>query len=60
MKENEDIETMYSRFQTLVSGLQVLSKSYTVPAHFKKILRSLHARFRQVELGESDKLFQES
>jgi hypothetical protein len=46
MKENEDIETMYSRFQTLVSDLQVLSKSYTVPDHFKKILRSLRARFR--------------
>jgi hypothetical protein len=24
MKEDEDIETMFARFQTLVSGLQVL------------------------------------
>ena len=28
MKEDESIETMYSRFQTLVSGLQILKKSY--------------------------------
>jgi len=28
MKEDEDIETMYSRFQTLVSRLQILKKSY--------------------------------
>jgi len=46
MKENEDIETMYSRFQTLVSDPQVLSKRYIVLDHFKKILRSLRARFR--------------
>ncbi|WJX51982.1 hypothetical protein P8452_38134 [Trifolium repens] len=30
MKDGEDIETMFSRFQILVSGLQVLDKSYTV------------------------------
>jgi hypothetical protein len=46
MKDDEDIETMFSRFQTLVSGLQVLKKSYTVPDHVKKILRSLPARWR--------------
>jgi hypothetical protein len=28
MKDGEDIETMFSRFQILVSGLQVLDKSY--------------------------------
>lgn len=38
MKEDEDIETMFSRFQVLVSGLQVLSKSYTTFDHVKKIL----------------------
>ena len=27
MKEDESIETMYSRFQTLVSGLQILKKN---------------------------------
>ncbi|KAK2409241.1 hypothetical protein QL285_044683 [Trifolium repens] len=30
MKDGEDIETMFSRFQILVSCLQVLDKSYTV------------------------------
>jgi len=46
MKDDEDIETMYSRFQTLVPGLQVLKKSYAAPDHVKKILRSLLARCR--------------
>jgi hypothetical protein len=46
MKDDEDIETPFSRFQTLVSGLQVLRKSYTAPDHVKKILKSLPARFR--------------
>jgi hypothetical protein len=39
MKEDEDIETMYSRFQTLV-------KSYTASDHVKKILRSLPSKWR--------------
>jgi hypothetical protein len=46
MKEDEDIETMFSRFQTLVSGLQVLKKSYTSSNHVKRILRSLPAKWR--------------
>ncbi|MCH82351.1 serine/threonine protein kinase SRPK1, partial [Trifolium medium] len=46
MKEDEDIETMFVRFQTLVSGLQVLKKSYTVPDHVRKILRSLPPKWR--------------
>lgn len=41
MKEDEDIETMFSRFQILVSGLHVVNKSYTMFDHDKKILRSL-------------------
>ncbi|AES87194.1 hypothetical protein MTR_4g022650 [Medicago truncatula] len=41
MKKDEDIEIMYSRFQTPVSGLQVLKKSYAAPEHVKRILRSL-------------------
>lgn len=45
MKEDEDNKTMSSRFQTLVSGLQVLTKSYTTPDHVKKILRSLSAKW---------------
>jgi len=46
MKEYEDIETMYSRFQTLVCGLHVLKKNYYVHDHVMKILRSLPARIR--------------
>ena len=46
MKEDEDIEAMYLRFQTIVSGLQILKKSYVVDDHVKKILKNLHARWR--------------
>ena len=45
MKEDESIEQMYSRFQTLVSGLQILKKSYVPSDHVSKILRSLPARW---------------
>jgi hypothetical protein len=46
MKEDEDIETMYLRFQTLVSGLQILKKIYVASDHVKKILRSLPGKWR--------------
>jgi len=46
MKEDESIEQMYSRFQTLVAGLQILKKSYGAFDHVSKILRSLLARWR--------------
>jgi len=46
MKDGKDIETMLSRFQTLVFGLKVLNKSYTTLGHIKSILRSLHVRLR--------------
>jgi len=46
MKDDETIEEMYSRFQTLVSGLQILKKSYVASNHVSKILRSLPARWR--------------
>jgi len=46
MKEDESIETMYSRFQTLVSGLQILKKSYVASDHVNKILRSLPVKWR--------------
>ena len=46
MKEDESIETMYSRFQTLVSGLQILKKSYVASDHVNKIPRSLPAKWR--------------
>jgi len=50
MKDDEDIETMYSRFQTLVSRLQILKKSYIDVDHVKKILRSLLAKWRLKEI----------
>lgn len=46
IKEDEDIETMFSRFQVMVFGLQVMNKSYTTFDHVKKILRSLPAKYR--------------
>jgi len=46
MKDDESIEEMYSRFQTLVSGLQILKKRYVASDHVRKILRSLPARWR--------------
>jgi hypothetical protein len=45
MKDGEDIETMFARFQILVFGLQVLKKSYIVADHIK-ILRSLTPKWR--------------
>ena len=44
MKDDESIEEMCLRFQTLVSGLQMLKKIYVASDHVTKILRSLHAR----------------
>jgi len=46
MKDDESIEQMYSRFQTLVSGLHILKKSYVASDHVSKIRRSLPARWR--------------
>src|SRR4030043_843765 len=46
MSEDETIDVMFSRFQILVSGLQVLKKSYTIADHVKKILMSLPAKWR--------------
>jgi len=46
MKNDETIEAMYSRFQTLVSRLQILKKSYVASDHVSKILRSLPPRWR--------------
>lgn len=56
MKEDEDIETMFSTLQVLVSDLQVLNKSYTILDHVKKILRRLPARYRpKVTIFQEDK-----
>lgn len=46
MKEDEKIETIFSRFQVLVSGFQILNKSYTLFDHVKKILMSLSVIYR--------------
>ena len=46
MKVDESIGTMYARFQTLVSGLQILKKSYVVSDHVNKIMRSLPVKWR--------------
>jgi len=46
MKDDESIEEMYLRFQTIVSRLQILKKSYVASDHLSKILRSLPARWR--------------
>ncbi|MCI19195.1 aspartyl-tRNA synthetase, partial [Trifolium medium] len=46
MEEDEDIETMFSMFQTLISGLKVLKKSYTTYDHVGKIMRNLPQQWR--------------
>jgi len=58
MNEDEDIETIFSRFQTFVFGLEVEKESYTSPDHVKKILRCLPARFRPkvTAIKEANKL----
>ena len=45
MEENESIEAMFSRFQTLTTGLRVLDKGYTKADHVKKIIKSLPRRW---------------
>ena len=56
MKDDESIEAMYSRFQTLVSRHQILKKSYVASDHVNKILRSLPARWRpKVTVIDEDK-----
>jgi len=46
MKEDETIEAIYLRFQTLVYGLQILKKSYVASDHVSNIMRRLPARWR--------------
>src|SRR3954467_10585382 len=45
MEDDESIEAMFSRFQTLIAGLRVLNKGYTKADHVKKIIRSLQRRW---------------
>lgn len=49
MEEYGDIENMFSRFQTLVFGLKVLNKSYTIVDQFKNIMRSLMATWDDLD-----------
>lgn len=44
MDDNETIENMFSRFQTLFEGLKVLDKVYSTADHVRKIIRSLPKR----------------
>jgi len=46
INDGESIETMFSRFQTLVIGLHILKKSYSYVDHVNKILRILSAKWR--------------
>src|SRR3954466_7944516 len=45
MEEDENIEAMFSCFQTLIAGLRALDKGYTKVDHLKKIIRSLPRRW---------------
>jgi hypothetical protein len=51
MKEDEDIETMFSKFQVLVSGMQVLDKSYSTK-------RIMITRFIEVYKSSGDSRLQ--
>lgn len=46
MKDEEIIENMLSRFQTLVAGLKILDKGYSTGDHVKKIIKSLPKHWR--------------
>ena len=46
MEDDENVEVMFSRFQTLVAGLRVLNKGYSTADHVKKIIRSLPSKWR--------------
>jgi hypothetical protein len=46
MEEDENIEEIFSRFQTLVVGLRVLNKGYTTADHVKKMIRSPLKKWR--------------
>ncbi|XP_058776384.1 uncharacterized protein LOC131650702 [Vicia villosa] len=46
MKDDEYVETIFSRFQMIVAGLKVLDKGYSISYHIKKIIRSLPKKWR--------------
>ena len=45
MEDDEFVETMFSRFQTLVEGLKVLNKGYSTADYIKKIIISLPVKW---------------
>src|SRR4051812_24619530 len=45
-EEDETIDDILLRFQTLVVGLKVLNKGYTMADHVKKIVKSLPKKWR--------------
>ncbi|KAJ8769823.1 hypothetical protein K2173_008230 [Erythroxylum novogranatense] len=46
MKEEESIDQMFGRLQTIVNGLKALGRMYNNQDHVRKILRSLPKRWR--------------
>ncbi|KAJ8760620.1 hypothetical protein K2173_015287 [Erythroxylum novogranatense] len=63
MEDEESIDQMFGRFQTIVNGLKALGRTYNNQDHVRKILRSLPKRWRpkvtlqihEVELNAEDK-----
>nr|KYP43265.1 hypothetical protein KK1_035293 [Cajanus cajan] len=46
MEENESIQTMYGRFQTIVTEISFLGRTYDNFDHIDKLLRSLPRKWR--------------
>ncbi|XP_073219668.1 uncharacterized protein [Cicer arietinum] len=46
LMEDEVIEMMFSRFQTIVLGWRMLQKSYSIAYHVKKMVRSIPSKWR--------------
>ena len=48
---DEYVETMFSRFKTLMAGLKVLNKGYSTADHVKKIIKSLSVKWSPTVTG---------
>ena len=46
MEDDESVEVMFSRFQTLVARLKIMNKGYSMEDHAKNIIRSLPSKWR--------------
>lgn len=51
MEDNEKVENMFLRFQTLVVGLKVPDKGYSTVDHVKKIIRKLPKRWKPIVIA---------